>query len=216
MKTIAVIAEKGGCGKTTIATALSVRAAKDFGMVAMLDMNADQANLTQWYQLRGAFPENPALFTDIDDLAADLPRLARNAWDVCVIDTPPSYADVIETCVMVADAVIVPVKVSIFDAGSLAPVIEMCKARRKPFGLVLSDVDQRFKTQIAEVKAHLQDEGLPLLPCMVSHLQSYQVAPNLGKTGPEIDKKAAEEIDALWREAKRLAGMDAKRKGGRQ
>jgi hypothetical protein len=63
----------------------------------------------------------------------------------------------------------------------------------------------------------LKQDGLPLLPVTISHLQSYQVAPNLGKTGPDIDKKAAEEIDALWVEVKRLAGIgvQARRKGAR-
>ena len=87
-------------------------------------------------------PENPALFTDVEDLVEDVPALAANGWDVCVVDTPPSYMEVIETAIMVSDAVIIPIKCSIFDAGSLEPVVEMCKRRRKPYGLVLSDVDQ--------------------------------------------------------------------------
>lgn len=217
MKTISVIMAKGGVGKTTIATALGVRAAKDLDHVAMLDLNHDQANLTQWCGLRGGVPQNPALFSDVEDLAEDLPALAANGWDLCVVDTPPSYMEVIETAIMVSDAVVIPIKCSIFDAGSLEPVVEMCKRRRKPYGLVLSDVDQRFKTQIAEVRASLKQDGLPLLPVAISHLQSYQVAPNLGKTGPEIDKKAAEEVDALWGEVRHLAGIgaQARRKGPR-
>ena len=210
MKTIAIVMSKGGVGKTSIAAALAVRAAKDFDRVAMLDLNHDQANLTQWWHLRDA-PDNPALFTDFEDLVKDVPVLAANGWGICIIDTPPSYMEVIETAIMVADAVIIPIKCSIFDAGSLEPVVEMCKRRRKPYAFVLSDVDSRFKTLTGQVAAMLKEEGT-LLPGVVSHLQSYIVAPNQGKTGPELDKKAAEEIDALWRETVRLAGITTSRR----
>ena len=213
MKTIAIAMAKGGVGKTTIAAALSVRAAKDFKRVAMLDLNRDQANLTQWWHLRND-PENPQLFTDHNDLVEDLPVLEAEGWDVCILDTPPSYLDLIETSVMMADAVLLPIKSSIFDAGSLEPVVEMCRKRRKPFAFVLSDLDQRFKTLNAEVAASLKEDG-PVLSARVSHLQSYIVAPNTGKTGAEIDKRAAGEIDALWSEAMKLAGIcKARRRKG--
>jgi hypothetical protein len=75
---------------------------------------------------------------------------------------------------------------------------------------VLSDVDVRFKAANSAVAASLAEDG-PLLDVRISHLQSYMVAPNSGKTGAEIDKKAAEEIDELWKAVMRLAG----RKGGR-
>ncbi len=216
MKTVAVIAQKGGAGKTTIATNLAVRAADDFSMVAMVDMNHDQANLTQWCNIREGLGEIPALFSDVEDLVKDLPRLEHNGWQLCLIDAPPSYSGIIETCVMAADAVIVPVKISMFDAGSLQPVVEMVKRHRKPYAVVLSDVDSRFKTQIAQVTEALKADGLPLLSGVISHLQAYQVAPNLGKTGAELDDKAAAEIDALWAEVCKLAGLKVAKKGKRQ
>lgn len=212
MKTIAIVCPKGGVGKTSIAAALAVRASKDFPRVAMIDLNRDQANLTQFWQLRGE-PDNPRLFSDHQDLVIDLPILAQDGWDICIIDSPPSFMDVIETAVMVANAAIIPIKSSIFDAGSIEPIVEMCRRRRVPYAFVLSDLDQRFKTLAAQVTASLKSDG-PVLKTPVSHLQSYIVAPNMGKTGAEIDRKAADEIDALWAEVKALAGI-TKRKGAK-
>jgi chromosome partitioning protein len=212
MKTISIVCPKGGVGKTSIAAALAVRASKDFPRVAMIDLNRDQANFTQFWQLRGE-PDNPRLFSDHENLVIDLPLLAEDGWDICIIDTPPSYLDVIDTAVMVANAAIIPVKCSIFDAGSIGPIVEMCRRRRVPYAFLLNDLDQRFKTLISQVTASLKDDG-PVLKSQVSHLQSYIVAPNMGKTGAEIDRKAAEEIDALWSEVKALAGI-TKRKGAR-
>jgi chromosome partitioning protein len=212
MKTVAVCMAKGGVGKTTLAAALGVRAAKDFKRVALVDLNGDQGNLTQWWMLRGE-PDNPHLFIDHEDLVEDLPAIAKDGWQACIIDTPPGYLEVIETAILVADVVLVPVKVSIFDAGSLQPVIDLCRKHRKPFAIVMSDVDVRFKTANAEVAASLKEDGL-LLDVRISHLQSYMVAPNTGKTAGEIDKKAAEEIDALWKALLRLADQKRGRAHG--
>jgi hypothetical protein len=105
------------------------------------------------------------------------------------------------------------VKASIFDAGSLQPIIELCQQQGTPFALVLSDVDTRFKNANGEVAAAFS-EAAPLLDVRISHLQSYMVAPNVGKTGAEIDKKAAEEIDALWRAALKLSDQKKGRARG--
>ena len=67
MKTITIATAKGGSGKTTIASALAVRAARDFKRVTMLDLNVDQGTLTNWWMTRGK-PDNPHCFSDVDDV----------------------------------------------------------------------------------------------------------------------------------------------------
>ena len=44
---------KGGTGKTTLTSALAMRASDDFKAVGMLDLNHDQASLSQWNATRG-------------------------------------------------------------------------------------------------------------------------------------------------------------------
>jgi chromosome partitioning protein len=221
MKTIAVAMAKGGTGKTTIAAALAVRAAREKSFnnkVVMVDLNEDQASLTQWSSLRDRSRDlfDPELKEIDEDVTEELPKLAAEGWEICILDTPPSYYDVIETAIMVADAVIVPVKTSIYDAGALGTVVEMCRKYSKPFVVVLSDVDTSFKTINANVVASLKADGLPLLERRVSHgvshgvshRASYQAALNEGKSAPELgDAKAVEEIEAVWQEAVRLAGI---------
>jgi chromosome partitioning protein len=225
MKTIAVAMNKGGTGKTTLSAALAVRAAKNFNKVAVVDLNEDQASLTQWMSLRGELYTNPLLH-EFDDttIAEELPKLAAEGWQICILDTPPSYYSVIETAIMVADAVIVPVKTSIYDAGALETVVEMCRKYSKPFVVVLNDVDSRFKSINTSVAASLKADGLPLLEIKidgklqfgVSHLASYQAAPNEGKSGPELDEKAAKEIEVVWQEVMRLAGITIKPTTGKR
>src|SRR5262245_53667765 len=77
MKVITLAASKGGVGKTTLATALAVRAAQDY-LAALLDLDP-QESTSAWWERRKAgsakLAENPKLFEgrrrDRGDRAAD-------------------------------------------------------------------------------------------------------------------------------------------------
>ena len=53
MKTLAIISQKGGVGKTTIATALAVAAEAEGKSVAVFDLDP-QASASFWKDTRGA------------------------------------------------------------------------------------------------------------------------------------------------------------------
>ena len=209
MKVISICSPKGGATKTTLTALLAVRAAKDSKRVAMFDLNVDQGNLTQWWSVRGREP-NPGLYIDVEDIAADATSLARQGADWLFIDTPPLDMDVIETAVALADLVLVPVRCSMLDVGSIGPVVEMCRARRKPFRFVLSAVDAKHKGIVATTADLLAQMG-PILDVRVSYRVGYINAMTVGKTGPEEDKALAGEIDALWSEVKALASPVSKK-----
>jgi chromosome partitioning protein len=196
MKRITVAMTKGGVGKSVIASSLAVHATKESDRVAMVDLNGDQGSLTQWWRLRGR-PKNPHLFEKPTDLVKDLDAIELDGWEFCIIDTPPSYSKVVLFSVMVADVVIIPIKASIFDAGALQPILDRCSEFKKPFALVMSDVDSKFKSLNAGVMAGLKNRAV-LEDAKISHLQAYAAALNIGKTGAELDDKAAKEIEALW------------------
>ena len=56
------------------------------------------------------------------------------------------------------------------------------------------------------MRATLKTLG-PLWSGQITHLQSYIVAANSGRVGPEIDSKAKDEIESLWAEVKRLVSQ---------
>jgi chromosome partitioning protein len=153
MQIVTIANAKGGTCKTTTTALLAVRAMQDNRRVVMVDLNADQANLLMWWLARGE-PDNPHLEREIKNLTRDVRTLAAsNEFDLCLIDTPPLDMDVIENCVVLADAVVVPVRTSIFDVGSVDAVVEMCHEHRKPFSFLMSAVDTRFKPLNAEALA---------------------------------------------------------------
>ena len=205
---IVMAASKGGVGKTTLASALAVRATKDSARVALIDVDP-QASLARWWELRGN-PDNPQLLTSEDDgaegVAAMVARARRDGWAWVFIDTPPAFLSVIEPAIKAADLVVIPVQSSAFDLEAVDPVVELCKRAAKPFVFVLNRVFDARSTLLAGAVTYLREDG-PVLKEFVSNRQSFMGAVVEGKTGAEItrDEKAREEIDALWRAVKMLA-----------
>ena len=206
MKTITVASAKGGSGKSTIVSALAVRACQETLGVALMDLNFDQGSLTHWWHTRGS-PMAPRLALEIENIPRDARKLAQSGIDWLFIDTPPADQDLIEQAVAVADVVLVPVRSGFFDVLAVQSVIEMCREHRKPFAFVLSVVDGRFKTLTAQALAVLEGLG-PVLKTHVSYRQPYVTALTIGRTGPEIERgserQLRSEIDALWSEVKQL------------
>jgi chromosome partitioning protein len=202
MKVITIASPKGGSGKTTLSSALAVRAAMESARVAMFDLNSDQGNLTQWWVLRGE-PMNPRL-VEVEHITRDIEVLRASRFEWLIIDTPPLELDIIENAVLKADAVLVPVRASIFDIGSITPVVEMCRERHKPYAFVLSAVDSRFKKLTERAMAALISEG-PIFATRISYRQPYISALTGGLAGHEVEEDLRPEIDSLWGEVKRLA-----------
>jgi chromosome partitioning protein len=204
MKVVTIAAPKGGSCKTTTTTLLAVRTMQDRKRVCMIDLNADQANLAQWHISRGS-PSMPHLEQDITNISRDVAVIrASKKFDWVFIDTPPLDMDVIETAVVVADCVVVPVRASIFDVGAVDAIVEMCKEHHKPFAFLLSATDTRFKALNASALAALVSEG-PVFGTRISYRLPYINALTAGKTGPEIEKELQPEADALWTEVQALA-----------
>jgi hypothetical protein len=82
----------------------------------------------------------------------------------------------------------------------------MCGQHRKPFAFVLSAVDVKLRGLTATAVATLSKQR-GVLDAGTSDGLAYINAVTIGKSGPEIDPDLRPEIDALWIEVKRLAGV---------
>jgi chromosome partitioning protein len=181
---------------------LAARAALESARVAMFDLNSDQANLTQWYILRGE-PPNPVL-VEVERITRDTEVLRNEKFEWLLVDTPPLALDVIENAVAVADAVIIPVRASILDIGAITPVVEMCQQWRKPYGFLLSAVDSKMTKLTERAKAALIADG-PVLSGHLSYRKDYIASLTAGKAAFEIQKDLRAEIDQVWENVKKLA-----------
>jgi chromosome partitioning protein len=124
MRTIAVISQKGGTGKTTLAVHLAA-AASAAGLVALVVDTDPQATACTWRTWRGDMDP------DVIDCAAHalLPRklvqAAELGADLAVIDTPPS-ADIMarEAC-RAADLLLIPCRPRAFDLDAIRTTAEL-------------------------------------------------------------------------------------------
>ena len=194
---IVLCATKGGVGKTTLASALAVRAAEESKRVALIDLDS-QPSLSGWWDRRGQ-PQNPKLFDGVDSTSEAIELLVSQKWEWIFIDTPPGSIIRIDPAVASADFVLVPVQASALDVEAVAPVMELCRARRKPFAIVINRAQPQWKLTKTTI-AYLRSLGCTVFDQLIGNRMSYAAAMTVGKSGPEIEKDDAArvEIDALW------------------
>jgi chromosome partitioning protein len=199
MRTVAVISQKGGTGKTTLAIHLAA-AANAAGFVALVVDTDPQATACTWHTWRG--DADP----DVIDCAAHtlLPKKLQQAADLgadlAVIDTPP-HADIMarEAC-RAADLLLIPCRPRAFDLDAVRTTAELAAATRKPAFLIFMAGPPRAHLVYQEAGQLVEQFGLKAAPVMLPERAAFHHSVGAGKTAPEIEPhgKAAEEIASLW------------------
>ncbi len=120
MKTICYVGTKGGTGKTSLAFATGLEAAKH-GSVYFVDADP-QKSLTELCHRREVkgkdlFEDNPSLLEDVGSLVSAVETLKRTGFgrDFIVADTPGSMMPVIRDAIAAADCVVLPIQESPLD-----------------------------------------------------------------------------------------------------
>ena len=193
-------ATKGGVGKSTLAACCGIAAMAEGARVVMVDYDP-QRSLSEWLGLRaGAKPELRTVERGAS-LKATLKGIANDT--VVIVDTPPGMVTIIEQAVMGADLVVIPIRPAPLDILAIDPIIELVEEFKKPSVFVINQVPSR--TTHAEDTAKLLKKDGPVLPSVVGFRNSFAMAMADGKTGPEKDAKAREEIAAVWSQLKLIA-----------
>ena len=197
---IAVMNQKGGAGKTTIAVNLAAAFAHQGQRVHLVDTD-DQASARDW--LHGSERELIGLHGfDKADRIAETKKLKA---DVVVIDGVARAEKIAQETIKISDMILIPVQPSPMDIWATAPLVEMIKARiqhsKRP--LKAAFVISRYVPNtllVREVMAALQAYELPVF----MGTQQRQVYPQAAFAGQSVVRfepqgKAAQEIMALQR-----------------
>ncbi|MCB1464157.1 MAG: AAA family ATPase [Nitratireductor sp.] len=209
---VALLNQKGGVGKTTLALHLAGEWTRCGDRVTLVDADP-QGSALDWSEQR-AREGLPRLFGIIglarDTLHREAPELARNA-DHVIIDGPPRVAGLMRSALLAADIVLIPVQPSPFDGWASAEILRLIEEARifRP-QLVVRFVLNRSaaRTIIArETSEALADQDPPVLRSSVGQRVVFATAAQLGRLAFEIDHDslAAKEITALATEIGRLA-----------
>jgi len=127
MRVVSIISQKGGVGKTTLATALAVEADRDGKRALLLDLDP-QASASFWSDGRpeGAGPT----VTAIPPARLESVHKASDGAgaDLVLIDTPPFAKDIAYDAARLADFVLVPARPAVLDIIALTRTVDLIRA----------------------------------------------------------------------------------------
>jgi chromosome partitioning protein len=204
MKIVALVAEKGGSGKSSIAVHLAVCASMRGLTVAVIDLDP-QGSAGHWAERRGegAGVEVVVVAAKAQELPGLLASARQQGAALVILDTA-GRSDVTTAHVLeAADVALIPCRASIYDlesarhtAALVATALATAPGKRAAF--VLNATPPRG-TRAQEARAAL--EGLlPVAPVELHQLVAYADALNDGQSVEELEPhgKAAQEIRALY------------------
>ena len=210
MKVLTCASGKGGTGKSVITLTIAAQLARSRKeRVAMIDLNSDQASLTQWWITRGR-DVSPYLVEDAGNLITTIRALKKDGYTWCVIDCPPTDTEINEFGILVADLVIIPLRLAFLDLNATESTAEMATRRRKPFAYLVNAYDARpaFKKSNAEVLTVFEIMS-PVFKTRLPYSAKFIEGQSAGKTAAEIDKTISATIDALIEEIKAMLKVKA-------
>lgn len=200
MQVIAVLNQKGGSGKTTIATHLARSLQIDGHDVLLVDSDP-QGSARDWAAVR---EDQPVTVVGIDrpTIERDLKGVAKK--DFVVIDGAPQAADLAVSAIKAATFILIPVQPSPYDIWATADLVDLVKQRieitegKLQAAFVVSRAIKGTKIG-AEVNEALAGYGLPVLEARISQRVIYPGTAAIGTTvlDDEPDGEAAKEIRAL-------------------
>lgn len=206
---LAVVNQKGGCGKTTIATNLAALFAAEGREVLLVDADPDQHSSMNWCADR---PDGLPRVRSSSLPARNLRREAdglRQKYQVVIIDGGARVTEHAHAAVAAADWLVIPVRPSKVDLDATAQFLDVVQtdmAKRDDLrgGLLLNQLQEG--TAIGSTTR--QQIGKWEFPAFESVLHSYVAFTEALWQGQSVVEyqsggKAASDIKAFYKELKR-------------
>jgi len=202
MRTIAVIARKGGSGKTTVAAHLAV-AAQLAGRVTVVADADPQQSASEVLKPRSAIGPQVIATTGRELIGLQMDAGAAGN-DLLVIDTAAGLEESLSHAIVVADLSLLVVRPTFLDIAAAFQTVQVIRRLRRPAIIVLNQAPAtRDGVEPPAVKRTLEALKLmrvPVAPAILRSRAVYQTAVETGRSAQELqpDSAAARELAELW------------------
>lgn len=201
MKILAVISQKGGVGKTTLATALAVAAEQDGKSVALFDLDP-QASACFWSDQRkktGKGITPTVRDVNYNRLTHYLDAMRQEGADLIVLDCPPVHRDIADEAIKAADMVLIPTRAEALDIRAMTQTVRLVQQLNKTPTVVLTFCPPSG-AEIEQARAIIVQLGADLAPVDIHLRKAFSRAQQDGLAAQEYDPtgKAALEIQRLY------------------
>jgi chromosome partitioning protein len=211
MRTITLVTQKGGAGKTTVATSLAVAAQQAGETVAAFDLDP-QGSLVEWGRIR-AKAEEPAI-TDprlpvverfpldrIAQIKTMLSSLEKKGVTLTILDTAGADNPTTHAAMEASTYCLVPIRPTRLDLLAVRATVQAIMRSGKQFAFVLNQCSTIPRNNRAnDTATGLASIGFMAEPLLLLR-NDYQdaFAAGMGVTEYATDGKAADEIRQLWK-----------------
>ena len=197
MKTLAILSRKGGTGKTTLATHLSVAAERAGHTTALIDLDP-QSSAAKWRDNRD--DDTPAVISTHSERLQHILKLAEdNGATFAILDTAPHTEIAALDAARASDMALVPCRPTLIDLQAIGSTIDVVNLAKIPAHIVLNAVPARGGLT-AQAREAVDIYDVPCAPCEIGHRIGFVHAYNAGLTVQEFEprSKASNEINLLY------------------
>jgi chromosome partitioning protein len=204
MRTWVMVSEKGGVGKTTIATNLAAYAVQYGERVVIADLDG-QGSAPAWHAIRGG--DSPAVVpVALDSLQKVKDGAEALAVTMLIVDTKGQLAGATLAAIRLASFVISPVRPSLFDLLALKDTIKLIGKAGKldAAACVVNGITPGKAQEAAYSEAGIAASSLGIKvapsPAYLCQRAAYVKAIGVGKGVTESEPRgsAANEIREVW------------------
>lgn len=199
MKTVAILSQKGGAGKTTLALHIAAAAEAARISTAVIDLDP-QASAAGWKDSRPG--DSPVVISlPHTRLPNGLQAAEEGGAGLVVIDTAPHSEAAAMAATRAADLVLIPCRPGILDLRAIGTTAELVKLAGKRAFVVLNAMPPRATNLLADATEAVRQHGLEVAPVTLQQRAAYAHALTAGQAAPEYEPggKAAGEVASLFK-----------------
>lgn len=201
MRTVAVIALKGGSGKTTVATHLAL-AAHLRGQDTLVADSDPQKSAHDVLSARESPGPQCAVVSGATLLNTQFAAEGLRK-DLLVIDTPAGQVEDVSEAIVLADLAVMVVRPTLLDLAGLVRTLTIVRRLNKPYSVILNQapvaregIESPLVKRILKGLDYMQ---APVAPVILRSRASYQTSLERGRSAEETaDRAAAKEVAELW------------------